>query len=145
MSDTKSEHEATTEAVRPEDLLTAARSVYANAYAPYSQYSVAAAVLADNGKVYTGCNVENAVYPLTICAERAAIFSAVSDGARRVKAVAVVTANAGAPCGSCRQVMREFGDDDMPVFLADLAGNTTRYTLAELLPQSFSVDDLPAK
>jgi len=145
MSNPTASSETVTPAVTPEDLLAAARTVYSNAYAPYSQYSVAAAVLADNGKVYTGCNVENAVYPLTICAERAAIFGAVSDGARRISAVAVVTANAGAPCGSCRQVMREFGDDEMPVYVADLTGNATRYTLTELLPQSFSVDDLPEK
>lgn len=123
-------------------LVEAAHAAYANAYAPYSHYRVGAAVLADDGKIYTGVNVENAVYPLTMCAERNAIFNAVSAGARRIQSIAVVTENAGAPCGSCRQVMREFGADEMPVYIADTRGNVRTRTLGELLPDSFSAADL---
>jgi len=128
--------------VGPQELIRAAKSVYDNAYAPYSHYRVAAAVLTDDGTVYTGCNVENAVYPLTICAERTAIFNAVSDGRRKIVALAVVTANSGSPCGSCRQVMREFGTDEMPIYVADVTGAYRTHTLGELLPESFSGDDL---
>lgn len=127
----------------PQDLIKAAQSVYDNAYAPYSHYRVAAAVLTEDGTIYTGCNVENAVYPLTICAERTAIFKAVSEGTRKIIALAVVTANGGSPCGSCRQVMREFGEDSMPIYVADSTGAYRTHTLAELLPESFSVNDLP--
>lgn len=123
-------------------LIRAAKGVYANAYAPYSNYRVAAAVLADNGEVYTGCNVENAVYPLTICAERVAIFKAIAAGARAIEAIAVVTANGGSPCGSCRQVMREFADDTMPIYVADTTGAHRTYTMRELLPAGFSAADL---
>ena len=128
--------------VGPQALIEAARSVYDNAYAPYSHYRVAAAVLADDGTIYAGCNVENAVYPLTICAERAAIFKAISDGARKIVALTVVTANGGSPCGACRQVMREFGEDEMPIYVADVTGAYRTHTLGELLPESFSGDDL---
>jgi cytidine deaminase len=95
-----------------------------------------------DGHTHTGSNVENAVYPLTMCAERVAIFEAVSSGARRILAVAVVTQDGGSPCGSCRQVMREFADDDMPVFIADLEGNCRAQLLGALLPDSFTVDNL---
>ena len=128
--------------VGPQDLIKAAQGVYDNAYVPYSHYRVAAAVLADDGTVYTGCNVENAVYPLTICAERTAIFKAVSDGSRKIVALAVVTANGGSPCGACRQVMREFGTDEMPIYVADITGAYHTHTLGELLPESFSSADL---
>jgi cytidine deaminase len=124
------------------DLIDAAREIYAYAYAPYSNYQVAAAVLADDGKIYTGCNIENAVYPLTMCAERVAIFKAIAAGARAIEAIAVVTANAGSPCGSCRQVMREFAADSMPVHIADLTGTYRTYTMIELLPVGFSAKDL---
>ncbi len=128
--------------VRPEDLIQAASAVYHNAYAPYSHYRVAAAVIGDDGQVYTGCNVENAVYPLTMCAERVAIFNAIASGAKRIQAVAVVTTNGGSPCGACRQVMREFAGDDMPIFIADTQGAYRAYTMDELLPLSFSSVDL---
>ena len=128
--------------VGPQALIEAARSVYDNAYAPYSHYRVAAAVRAEDGTIYAGCNVENAVYPLTICAERAAIFKAISDGARKIVALTVVTANGGSPCGACRQVMREFGEDEMPIYVADVTGAYRTHTLGELLPESFSGDDL---
>ncbi|MBN1246229.1 MAG: cytidine deaminase [Anaerolineae bacterium] len=126
----------------PDALIQAAGQVYENAYAPYSHYRVAAAVLASDGEIYTGCNVENAVYPLTMCAERVAIFKAIAAGARSIEAIAVVTANGGSPCGSCRQVMREFAADAMPVYIADTTGAYTTYTLGELLPVGFSARDL---
>jgi cytidine deaminase len=123
-------------------LIEAAQEVYSRAYAPYSSYRVAAAVLANDGKIYTGCNIENAVYPLTMCAERVAIFNAIAAGARVIEAIAVVTSNAGTPCGSCRQVMREFAADATPIHVADLTGAYQTYTLDELLPVSFSAKDL---
>ena len=112
-----------------------------NAYAPYSRYRVGAAVLTADGRIFTGCNVENAVYPLGLCAERVAIFKAVSEGYRDFKAIAVVTDNGGSPCGSCRQVMHEFAPE-MTVFIADERGEMRRTTVAELLPDSFGADDL---
>ena len=122
--------------------LEAARAVYPNAYAPYSNYRVAAAVLADDGEIHTGVNVENAVFPLTMCAERTAIFRAISSGAKRILAVAVLTENAGAPCGSCRQVMREFAEDAVPVYIASTDGVHKTRTVGQLLPDSFSAEDL---
>ncbi len=119
------------------------------AYAPYSHYRVGAAVLTehetdDTQRIFTGSNVENAVYPLCLCAERVAITQAVSAGARRIMALAVATANGGTPCGACRQVMREFGDIDMPVYIASADGTYWETTLGQLLPQSFSSEDLEA-
>jgi cytidine deaminase len=114
-----------------------------NAYAPYSHFLVGAAVLAENGEIYTGVNVENAAYPSTICGERSAIVQAVSAGQRKLVAIAVVTRNAGSPCGGCRQVMREFCDDSMPIILANDAGEIVDETnLGELLPRSFGPESL---
>ncbi|MGC9522820.1 MAG: cytidine deaminase [Anaerolineae bacterium] len=127
---------------QPAALIQEALTVYDNAYAPYSHYKVAAAVLADDGNTYTGVNVENAVYPLTMCAERVAVFNAVASGAKRILALAVVTENAGSPCGACRQVMREFGSDDLPVYVSNVEGQYRTRTLAQLLPEGFSADDL---
>ena len=124
-------------------LITLALQAYAGAYAPYSQYAVGAAVLTAEGKIYTGCNIENAAYPSSMCAERVAIFKAVSEGHRKLQAIAVVTHNGGSPCGGCRQVMREFGSDGMEVLIADAHGNLLdEMTLAELLPRSFGPEDL---
>ncbi len=112
------------------------------AYVPYSNYAVGAAILAESGKIYTGVNVENAVYPLTVCAERVAVFKAVSDGEKSFQAIAVVTRNGGTPCGSCRQVLAEFGSDTI-VLIADESGNLlAEYRVAELLPDAFGKDDL---
>lgn len=127
--------------IEVEALIEQARQAQARAYAPYSQYRVGAAVLTADGKVFTGCNVENAVYPLGLCAERVAIFKAVSEGYRDFQAIAVVTRNGGSPCGSCRQVMHEFAPE-MIVFIADEAGEVRRTTVAELLPDSFGAADL---
>jgi cytidine deaminase len=112
------------------------------AYAPYSQYKVGAALLTTSGKIYDGVNIENAVYPLTICAERVAIFKAVSEGERDFAAIAVVTSNGGTPCGSCRQVMAEFSRN-MQVILADQTGKIILVsTVIELLPGAFGPEDL---
>jgi len=112
------------------------------AYAPYSNYAVGAAVLTESGKIYDGVNVENAVYPLTLCAERVAIFKAVSQGERSFQAIAVVTEGGGTPCGSCRQVMAEFGMESI-VLIADSKGKLlAEYSVADLLPSAFSKADL---
>jgi cytidine deaminase len=112
------------------------------AYAPYSNYPVGAALLTASGRVYDGVNVENAAYPTTICAERVAVFKAVSEGERDFQAIAVVTENGGSPCGSCRQVLAEFGLE-ISVLIADTAGNLVEeIALADLLPQAFTPRDL---
>ncbi len=124
-----------------EGLIAQAMQARERAYAPYSNYKVGAALLGKSGQTYTGCNVENAVYPLTICAERTAVVKAVSEGEREFVALAVVTENGGSPCGSCRQVVREFGADIL-VLIADTTGAYREMTIAELLPDSFSAIDL---
>ena len=121
-------------------LISAARTVREHAYAPYSGFRVGAAVLAD-GQVFVGCNVENASYSLTICAERAAVFAAVAAGVRRIEAVAIVTdaARPVAPCGACRQVLYEFGVE-MTVIL--VGGETVHSNLKALLPTPFGPADV---
>jgi cytidine deaminase len=112
------------------------------AYAPYSNYRVGAALVTSSGKFFTGCNVENAAYPTGMCAERVAVFKAVSDGEREFVALAVVTSNGGTPCGACRQVLAEFGLDTI-VLIADAEGKLKQETrLAELLPSAFGPSDL---
>lgn len=112
------------------------------AYAPYSRYAVGAALLTASGKIYDGVNVENAAYPDTICAERTAAVKAVSEGERDFVAIAVASSNGGSPCGSCRQVLSEFGLAAQ-VLLVDSAGRILhRGTVAELLPMSFGPKDL---
>lgn len=108
------------------------------AYAPYSEYQVGAAVLTSSGRIYDGVNVENAAYPSGTCAERVAIFKAVSQGERSFAAIAVVTSNGGWPCGACRQVMAEFGLDTW-VIIADEDGNVIQeITVSDLLPGAFT-------
>ncbi len=123
------------------DLIRRAAAAREMAYAPYSHYQVGAALLGKSGRVYTGCNVENAVYPLCTCAERTAVVKAVSEGEREFVALAVVTENGGSPCGSCRQTLREFGTEII-VLIADSVGSYRETTVGALLPDSFSVDDL---
>jgi cytidine deaminase len=107
------------------------------AYAPYSKYPVGAAVLTSTGKIYTGVNVENISYPNGICAERTAVFKAISEGEKKITAVAVVTPNGGTPCGACRQVLAEF-NPRMVVLIGNPQGDLLRETsLAALLPESF--------
>ena len=124
-----------------EELIAQAMEAREHAYAPYSGYRVGAALLGKSGRVYTGCNVENAVYPLVICAERVAVVKAVSEGEREFLALAVVTENGGSPCGSCRQTLREFGSE-IVVLIADETGVHRETTVADLLPDSFSARDL---
>ena len=108
------------------------------AYVPYSRYQVGAALRTKSGRIFTGANVENAAYPMTMCAERVAIFTAVAQGETEFDVIAVVTANAGSPCGGCRQVMAEFGLDTV-VLIADAEGNVkTQTTVNELLPGAFT-------
>lgn len=111
------------------------------AYAPYSHYKVGAALLTRQGKVYTGCNIENAAYGPSNCAERTAIFKAVSEGELDFEAIAVVTIDGGAPCGVCRQVMREFAPN-LTVIVGDLAGNYRVFSLPDLLPHCFGPENL---
>ena len=122
-------------------MLAMATAAYQKAYAPYSRYKVGACIEAD-GKLYTGCNVENSSYGLSICAERSAMVKAVSEGARRVTAVAIATPNKGGmpyPCGACRQFLYEFADPDAPVWVTD--GNATEAsTIGELLPSGFRLN-----
>ena len=131
------------------ELIQAALNAQKNSYAPYSKFNVGAAVLCDSGKIYTGTNVENASYPAGLCAERTAIFHAIAEGEKQICAIAIVgglnfTANDYcAPCGMCRQVMREFAVPKK--FLIIMAKSPTDYvekTLEELLPMSFASDSL---
>lgn len=122
-------------------LVSAARRVRGNALAPYSKFEVGAAVLDERGRVHVGCNVENASYGLTVCAERNAVAAAVAAGARKVLAVAVVTTAQPAtpPCGACRQVLAQLAADDALVLLASARGQTPpeRWKLGDLLPRAF--------
>ena len=124
-----------------EELVARAMQAREHAYAPYSDYKVGAAALAKSGQVYDGSNVENAVYPLSTCAERVAIVKAVSEGEREFVALAVATKHGGSPCGSCRQILREFGKETV-VLVADAMGSYRETSVAELLPDSFSATDL---
>lgn len=125
-----------------QELIEAALAVRQLAYTPYSNYQVGAALLTRTGKVFRGVNVENAAYPDTICAERSAVVSAVSAGEREFKAIAVATRNGGTPCGSCRQVLSEFGLD-IEVLLVDEGGNLVQHsTVQDLLPGAFQPKDL---
>lgn len=129
----------------PEKLIELAIAAMDNAYAPYSGYKVGAALLCADGTVYTGCNIENAAFSPTVCAERTAVFKAVSEGKRKFSAIAVCGGKNGnitgffPPCGVCRQVLREFCADDFPVYLAGVDSQYKTYTLSQLLPESFSL------
>lgn len=125
-----------------QELIQRAVQAYHQAYAPYSNYSVGAALVGESGAVYDGVNIENAVYPLTVCAERVAIFKAVSEGERSFSTIAVATKNGGTPCGSCRQVMAEF-NPNATVLIANLEGELVgEYLVKDLLPAAFGDDDL---
>lgn len=122
-------------------LLQAALDARANAYAPYSNYQVGAAVLTRSGKIVVGVNVENASYPLTICAERVALTSYVAQGRQggEIVAIAVATQDAGSPCGACRQVMAELAKADCPVYAVAPDMSYRSWTVQELLPHAFSL------
>jgi cytidine deaminase len=125
------------------DLVNAARAARENAHAPFSEFKVGAAVRAKSGKVYTGCNVENSTYGLTICAERVAIFKAVSEGEREFEAIAVCTDTEvlTPPCGACRQIIWEFCGD-VPVILSNLGGQTETHQMSALFPRPFDASFL---
>ena len=120
-------------------LIAAAVAVRARAYAPYSKFAVGAALLDEHGRIHAGCNIENAAYPQSQCAEASAIAHLVLAGGRRIVAVAVVgeAAQPVTPCGGCRQRLREFAADTTPIWVADAQQVRGRYTLGELLPASF--------
>jgi cytidine deaminase len=125
-----------------QDLIDLANMARQRAYVPYSSYPVGAALRTKTGRLYTGVNVENAAYPQTMCAERVAIFKAVSEGEKEFDVIAVVTNNGGSPCGGCRQVMAEFGLDTT-VLLAEGSGRlVSETTVKELLPDAFTPDRL---
>jgi cytidine deaminase len=124
-------------------LIEAARKVRENAHAPFSRFRVGAAVEDTDGKIHTGCNVENATYGLTLCAERVAVFKAISEGARKFRRVAVVadTGTLTPPCGACRQILWEFCGD-VELVMANLSGKSQTVRLAELLPHPFDASFL---
>ncbi|KMN45231.1 cytidine deaminase [Bacillus sp. LK2] len=129
------------------ELVKQAIKVRENAYTPYSNFKVGAAVLTENDKIYLGCNVENASYGLTNCAERTAIFNAVSHKEKEVKAIAIVADTEGpvSPCGACRQVIAEFARKDTKIFLANLNGDIKETTIEHLLPGYFNASDITKK
>jgi cytidine deaminase len=120
-------------------LLAAARAVRLRAHAPYSKFRVGAAVLDERGRVHVGCNVENASFGLTVCAERNAIAAAVAAGGKRLRAVAVIADPTATPCGACRQVIAEFGPATTEILLARPTGTPRATTLGALLPEAFSL------
>lgn len=139
------ENPGTDVGVRDSDLLIAARKARLNAWAPYSGFQVGCAILDENGSIHVGANVENASYGLTICAERAAFFLAVSKGVRKIARVVVVTGAfpPATPCGACRQVLAEFGMD-FKIGLGGLSGDALEWhAMADLLPRAFSFDPGP--
>lgn len=129
------------------ELIAAAEKMRDSAYAPYSGFTVGAALLSKDGRVFTGCNIENAAYSAANCAERTAFFKAVSEGALKFEKIAVATgpkgkpSEGGAPCGVCRQVMLEFCEPDFEIILVS-DENSVSYTLEELIPHGFSPKDL---
>lgn len=130
-------------------LVSLALQARERAYVPYSHFAVGAALLGESGKIYPGCNIENAAYTPTVCAERTAVFKAVSEGERKFCAIAVVGGPEGkpanelcAPCGVCRQVLREFCGEDFPVLLGSGDGSWREVTLGNLLPYGFTGADL---
>ncbi len=124
-------------------LITEAEKARKRAYAPYSKFKVGAAVLSADGKIFTGCNIENASIGLALCAERVAIFKAISEGSTKFKAIAVIgdTDKPCSPCGACRQVISEFGED-IPLIMANLKGDVKIKKIKELLPGAFGKNDL---
>lgn len=130
------------------ELIEKAKKAAENSYSPYSGYTVGAALLSKDGRVFTGCNIENAAYSPTNCAERTAVFKAVSEGVREFEKIAIVGGyrldfkNYFAPCGVCRQVLREFCDEDFIILLGKNANEYKRLTLKELLPCSFSNESM---
>lgn len=140
----------------PMDLLNHAVRAREKSYSPYSNYRVGAALLGADGQIYTGCNIENAAYPATVCAERTALFKGISEGCRAFAALAVVGGPAGTaspnglgdyafPCGVCRQALAEFCPPEMPVYLLNDANDVKICTMGDLLPNSFSAASMARK
>lgn len=130
--------------MRSQELVELAKIAREKAYTPYSGFRVGAALLGKSGQVYLGCNVENASYGATNCAERTAIFKAISEGESSFKALAIVadSTNVCAPCGICRQVLVEFFDDNVRIYLANIAGKVEQTTITKLLPDAFTQTEL---
>ena len=130
------------------DLFMLAKDAIKNSYSPYSQYNVGAVLLCKNGNIYKGCNIENASYSLTICAERTALFSAIANGEKEFESLCVVGGKKGEitdyamPCGACRQVLEEFCDADFKVFVGVNENDIKEYKLSDLLPYSFGKSKL---
>ena len=124
-------------------LIKEAEKARKRAYTPYSKFKVGAAVLCDDGKIFTGCNIENASFGLALCAERVAIFKAVSEGSTKFEAIAVIgdTDKPCSPCGACRQVISEF-DENIPLIMANLKGDVKIKKIGDLLPEAFCKKDL---
>ena len=127
-----------------EALLEAARAARGYAHAPYSKFAVGAALMDEHGRIHAGCNIENAAYPQGLCAEAVALGHLVLAGGQRIAAVAVVGEGKGlvTPCGGCRQKLREFATDAVPVLVGDMQNLRARFTLGELLPASFGPEHL---
>lgn len=125
-----------------QSLIKDALEVRSRAYAPYSDYQVGAALITKDGVTFTGANVENAAYPTSICAERSAVFTAVSAGEQEFEKIVVATSNGGTPCGSCRQVLSEFGLDIVVILVNDRGEILQQTTVGDLLPGAFQPDDL---
>ena len=127
-------------------LIAKAREVRKNAYVPYSKFPIGAAILTEDNKIFTGCNIENAAYGLTNCAERTAIYKAIAAGYRKFKAIAIIadTEKPITPCGSCRQVLLEFGTN-IKVIMTNFNGDEEIKTISELLPSSFSREDIKSE
>ncbi|MDW0112288.1 cytidine deaminase [Sporosarcina saromensis] len=127
-----------------QNLMNEAKIARKKAYVPYSKFPVGAALIDTDGNVYHGCNIENSAYSMTNCAERTAFFKAVSEGVTTFKALAVVGDTEGpvSPCGACRQVIAEFCEGSMPVYLTNLKGDVEETTVEQLLPGAFSKEDL---
>ncbi len=125
--------------VSDDELVERAKEARSMAHAPYSNFEVGAALLAADGRVFTGCNIENSTYGLTMCAERVAIFKSVSEGAQEISKIAVVADfdNPTPPCGCCRQMIWEFSSDDTEVILANLSGDVQKFAIKELFPEAF--------
>lgn len=130
--------------MKKEQLMELAKEGREKAYVPYSKFKVGAALLTTDGKVFKGCNIENSGYSMTNCAERTAMFKAVSEGERDFAAIAIVADTEGpcSPCGACRQVISEFCAPNMPVYLTNMKGDVQETTVKELLPGAFSPEDL---
>jgi len=127
-----------------ESYIAATKDAMSKAYVPYSNYPVGALIVTDNGNTYSGCNVENASYPLGNCAEASAIASMVIAGEKKIKTIYVMTKNdeGGIPCGGCRQRIREFSDENTQIMMCSVDGVQQRINLSELLPNSFGPEHL---